>query len=261
MLKHFDKVTYLNINYNLNFMSQPRFFDPRIDSKEYKGHTGPFWTGYEELEKIMPGISDLEVRLDTPVRMLDGHVTRDELAIIASVAKYLNPKRIFEFGTFDGLTTLNLAMNVQPETEIITIDLPEGDTKTLYPLDGFNQKYLPNKRKLKFEGTPYSKQIRQIKGDSAFLNTDEFTNSVDMIFVDGAHSYEYCKNDTEKAMKMLSENGVIVWHDYGGYREWPGVTEYLNYLAREKKLMLYWLFKKNSDLQTWLVMYCNPFKR
>jgi predicted O-methyltransferase YrrM len=36
---------------------------------------------------------------------------------------------------------------------------------------------------------------------------------MDLVFVDGAHSYEYVKNDTEKGWEMLRPGGIIAWHD------------------------------------------------
>ena len=52
---------------------------------------------------------------------------------------------------------------------------------------------------------------------------------VDFAFVDGSHSYDYVKNDTEKLLRLLAPSGVIVWHDY--CRAWPGVVRYLNELG------------------------------
>jgi polyphosphate kinase len=57
---------------------------------------------------------------------------------------------------------------------------------------------------------------------------------MDFIFVDGCHTYEYVKNDSERAFKMRSKRGIIVWHDYSSW--WPEVMKYLNELSREKNI-------------------------
>jgi predicted O-methyltransferase YrrM len=36
---------------------------------------------------------------------------------------------------------------------------------------------------------------------------------MDLVFVDGAHSADYVKNDSEKGWEMLRSGGVLVWHD------------------------------------------------
>jgi hypothetical protein len=51
---------------------------------------------------------------------------------------------------------------------------------------------------------------------------------MEMVFIDGSHSYSYVKSDTEAAFHMLSASGTILWHDYPGY---PGVYAYLNELG------------------------------
>ena len=45
---------------------------------------------------------------------------------------------------------------------------------------------------------------------------------MDVVFIDGSHSYPYVTNDTHAAERMLSERGMIVWDDYPGF---PGVTQ------------------------------------
>jgi predicted O-methyltransferase YrrM len=36
---------------------------------------------------------------------------------------------------------------------------------------------------------------------------------MDLVFVDGAHTFEYVQNDSQKAWRMLKPGGVVVWHD------------------------------------------------
>jgi len=43
--------------------------------------------------------------------------------------------------------------------------------------------------------------------------------------VDGAHSYDYVKNDSEKGWRMLRSGGVMAWHDFR--MQDPDVVRYL----------------------------------
>src|ERR1700722_3830522 len=47
--------------------------------------------------------------------------------LLATIASALNPKKIFETGTFRGVGALTMALNA-PEAEIYTLDLPERYT-------------------------------------------------------------------------------------------------------------------------------------
>lgn len=64
-------------------------------------------------------------------------------------------------------------------------------------------------------------------------NDYKFPASVDAIFIDGDHSYEGVKRDSEKALKHLKK-GVIVWHDANeDAPEWCGVYKFLQELKKE----------------------------
>ena len=56
-------------------------------------------------------------------------------------------------------------------------------------------------------------KVTFLRADSAKFDTAPYLESMDLIFVDGAHSYEYVKNDTIKGLEMLRPGGIIAWHD------------------------------------------------
>jgi predicted O-methyltransferase YrrM len=74
-------------------------------------------------------------------------------------------------------------------------------------------------------------KIIQLFGDTARFDFSPYFGKMDMVFIDGAHTYEYLLNDTKIARKLLKDKGVILWHDYAG--DWPGVTKALNKLYIE----------------------------
>lgn len=49
-----------------------------------------------------------------------------------------------------------------------------------------------------------------IDSDSFFKSTNDTWN---VIFLDGDHSYNQVKKDTENALLHLETNGLIIWHD------------------------------------------------
>lgn len=155
---------------------------------------------------------------------------------MAALCAWQNPKKVFEFGTFEGFTTLLLAMNSSNTTKIFTLDFSHDNRKkSFYPLNQANLKYVHTRKKILFNSTPLARKICQVFGDSALLETRPFKQKIDLIFIDGAHTYAYTKNDTEKAFEMLRKNGLIVWHDYNpGY--WPETTHFLDELSTTKKL-------------------------
>jgi hypothetical protein len=165
----------------------------------------------------------------TETRKADGNVNLAETAVLNALCRTYRPRTVFEIGTFDGRTTLNFALNC--DAEIHTLDLPAAelpasdvtgaDIKYVdKPVSGARFKTGPGK------DFPCVKRIFQHLGDSSRFDFSPWHGKVDLIFVDGAHTYDFVKSDSEAAFKMLSPNGgVVVWHDYG---VWPDVAKVLD---------------------------------
>ena len=81
--------------------------------------------------------------------------------------------------------------------------------------------------------------------NSLTFKEDKFLKKMDLIFIDGGHTFSVIKNDSEKAFKMIKSRGVILWHDYNlGKKSSKDVVRYLNFISRDKQI-----FKiKNTSL-------------
>jgi SAM-dependent methyltransferase len=157
-----------------------------------------------------------------------GNVSLLELLIIARIVRSTGPRAIFEIGTFDGRTTLNLSANAPEGAKVFTLDLsPEAGGRTRLPAAPHDREFLPSReRRLRFRGTGYEDGIVALRGDSADFDFSPYEGRMDLVFVDGSHSYDYVVNDSEKALRLLREGGgVVIWHDYG---VWEGATRALN---------------------------------
>jgi hypothetical protein len=197
-------------------------------------------------DTCLPTISWRRCTPTQPVRLYEfpqenGNVHLSELGILAQFAASCPAgKNIFEIGTFDGRTTLNLAINSHNDCQVFTLDLPAAtDTRyELAPGEGhFVDKPEPGmryKKNLTVNQDAVSRII-QLLGDSAEFDFSPFAENCSLIFVDGSHSFDYAMSDTNNALKMVAGDGVILWHDYG---VWEGVTRALEQIEREKKLGL-----------------------
>ena len=162
----------------------------------------------------------------------DGNITLLELSVIAALVRQNAPRTIFEIGTFDGRTTLNMAVNAAPEARLFTLDLPreQVDSTKLHVTTGDRVFIDKPQSGAHFAGTDAARRITQLYGDSAEFDFSPYFGTIDLIFVDGSHAYEYVLNDTEIALKLLRDgHGVILWHDYTA---WPGATRALNELSQ-----------------------------
>ena len=57
---------------------------------------------------------------------LNGNVSLLEVVVINHLVKTRSPNSIFELGTFDGRTSLNMAANMPESGVVLTLDLPQS---------------------------------------------------------------------------------------------------------------------------------------
>ncbi len=170
-----------------------------------------------------------------------GNVRISELAVLSAFAKECRPNsNIFEIGTFDGRTTLNMAMSAPVSCHISTLDLPP-DHPTKYELAKGERHMVEkpasgNRYKKYADSHPQAiSRVSQLYGDSAAFDYTPYTGSCSLVFVDGSHAYEYAKSDTQVALAIAEAGGVVVWHDYG---IWKGVTDALEEIESKEGLGL-----------------------
>lgn len=182
-----------------------------------------------DLSEIIPESASIQI---LELVTVDGNISLLETIIIAKLIKHYNPSKLFEIGTFDGRTTLNMAANCSEQAKVYTLDLPKDKLySTKLPIVPVEKKYIDKEiSRLKYLGTDCEKKVVQLYGDSATFDFSPFFNMIDFMFIDGSHSYEYVLNDSKQALKMLKNGqGLILWHDYNT-PFWQGVTRALNEL-------------------------------
>lgn len=164
-----------------------------------------------------------------------GNISIESLVKICLIVKFIKPKKIFEIGTYNGMTTLQMAINTNNDCKIYTLDLPEcKDTYfELSELDKNVSTFFDGKFKSKtgeyFINSEYNFKINQILCDSSTFDFSNFYKQIDFVFIDAAHDYNNKKKDSENALKMLSNKGVIIWDNYLDPIN-PFVTKYLSEL-------------------------------
>jgi len=148
------------------------------------------------------------------------------------LCQILKPQVIFEIGTLNGAGALHWAGNA-PGAEVYTLDLPAGTRPSLALTEADRQHVGVHGAAIgmAFDGKPEAQRIHCLYGDSATFDYTPFHARVDLFFIDGAHSYEYVRNDTSRALACCKPGGIIAWHDYGrsGFN---GVSKWLHELVR-----------------------------
>jgi predicted O-methyltransferase YrrM len=160
-----------------------------------------------------------------------------EAWIISSLSKI--SKNIFEFGTCSGKTTYLMALNSNENSKITTITLDPNEASSFAKKADDNDVSFRNIRnesiynKFLFSNSDVEQKIDIIFQNSLEFNEKRFEKKMDLIFIDGGHTYSVVKNDTEKAFKMLNSDGIILWHDYvPGKRSSRDVVKYIDEISK-----------------------------
>lgn len=153
------------------------------------------------------------------------------------IVSILKPKLIVELGTYKGTSLLSFAEGIKKaksSTKLVGIDTWEEDSASgKYEGD----KVLSN---LKDVIAQYYSEVNiELIRNTFEQSVDKFQNSsIDILHIDGWHSYDAVKQDHESWKDKISENGVILFHDIKVNSENFGVLKYWEEIKREYPLHL-----------------------
>lgn len=178
-----------------------------------------------EINDLLPATGDL-----WEIKMLMFPKTHASISLLEFTAlllllKRAGSKQVFEFGTFKGISITQLALNLPPGSTICTLDLPDESLDTQFPTDPEDAAIAVETGKGSMVPAELRPRIQFLKCDSARFDETAFIGKMDFVFVDGAHNFDYVKNDSEKGWRMLRSGGIIAWHDCR--HQDPGVVRYL----------------------------------
>jgi len=139
-----------------------------------------------------------------------------ELMIIAHVVGFMKPKRVIEFGTAEGRTTLNIALHLPPEGEVVTLDFP--------PIPGQNEVGFF------YWDQPVKSKIKQVFSGVDTWDSTPYRTTAQIVFCDACDQPEGLAAETAQAFAVVQPGGVIFRHDYGTAE---GPTLFWNELSKE----------------------------
>jgi len=166
-----------------------------------------------EVDELLPDAGDFRIQLALFPKV-DASVSVLEFICLVLLTKRINASNVFEFGTYKGVSVTQLALNVCGTGRVLTLDLPDEQTKTEFGnLDPEDAVLVAKKGRAAMVPPDIRPRITFLKQDSAKFDESPYWEQMDFVFVDGAHNWDYVKNDSEKGWRMLRSGGIIAWHD------------------------------------------------
>jgi predicted O-methyltransferase YrrM len=140
-----------------------------------------------------------------------------ELHRFAEIVASICPKRVLEIGTFQGGTLCMLARLSAMRATIISIDLPGGK---------FGGGQSSVRSLLYHTFGKLFQSMHLIRGDShseeVAARVKHITESLDVLFIDGDHSYEGVKRDFLFYSPLVRPGGIVAFHDIAEHRKETG---------------------------------------
>lgn len=128
---------------------------------------------------------------------------RSELLAFAELLRERRPRTVLEIGAARGATLFLFTQLADPEARIVTVDMGSAAWKSVF-----------------YRSFARGEQVvRLVRGDSHAAGVQGrvrqllATRPVDLLFVDGDHTYEGVKQDFETYSALVPPGGLIALHD------------------------------------------------
>jgi len=159
------------------------------------------------------------------------------------IVSVLKPNLLVELGTHGGCSYFSFCDSVRNnnlKTKTYAVDTWEGEehsgkyNQTVYDfVNNYNNKY-----------SSFSSLLKMKFDDALDLFKE---NSIDILHIDGFHSYEAVSHDFETWLEKLSQEGAVLFHDVKEVKEGFGVHKYWDEL-KEKYPFQYIEFNHSHGL-------------
>jgi predicted O-methyltransferase YrrM len=147
--------------------------------------------------------------------------------VLPGLVSAFRPRNFLEIGVYEGKTS-KMILDQAPWIErYVGVDFKRIGPGLPWPHPGKFSGFMA-------EDDPRFSMIH-LEGEGKWDIDD--VGIMDMVFIDGDHSFEGVVKDTIKARQLLRDgNGVIIWHDYNNSGA-MGVREYIHSHNQENKIV------------------------
>lgn len=151
-------------------------------------------------------------------------LTPREAAYLFTLARQTQARKVVEIGRFRGGSTIILAAAIGAAGKLWSVDLGEKEERFEDRADGYDaqtRSFLDR----------YGLDADLIVGDSASVDLD--TGELDLVFIDGDHSYPGVKADFERWGSRVRTGGAVVLDDAFAWGDTPSHDDTVGRVVRE----------------------------
>lgn len=168
---------------------------------------------------------NISIQLNNMVYMYGAGSSILDYAFLKGLIKKFGFSTYLEIGSFIGESMDVVSSGLK---KCYSISLPDETLKSFFDEKGkinFGSYFLNNKL-----------NVIQFKEDSKSFDYNIIKDKIDLVFIDGDHSYKGIATDTKNIFNLIdTENTIVVWHDFkfNGYFRMPTVNAIYDVLPKE----------------------------
>ena len=162
-----------------------------------------------------------------------------------------NPAHIVEVGAWKGRSTAYLCVEIKNSNKDIKLDVVDiwtGETNDPKAYSD-DKEFIENNRDIfplfKKNLEPTWDMLTAYQMPSVEASEMYADKSLDFVYIDANHSYEFVKEDLRVWLPKVKDKGIIAGHDYNPV-SWPGVIKAVNETFVKQNLKFFsgspWLF-------------------
>lgn len=154
-----------------------------------------------------------------------GMMHRRDIDALVAALLHCRPKRIFEIGTYRGASS-EMMLRLLPEAQVVSIAFVSEAVGRRQ----FNNDELGVEDVGALVDETHRSRFTQLIGDSHRIEPEAFVRNhgrMDLVFIDGDHSREGVRQDTDLARAILAPGGAIAWHDANPKKRYLGSRQFL----------------------------------
>jgi predicted O-methyltransferase YrrM len=133
-------------------------------------------------------------------------MTVRQTAYLFGLIRRLKPRKVIEIGRYKGGSTLTIAAALNGQGEFWSIDLGEKEARLHQRVK--NRTFDDQIRDI---CSKFGLSVTLLVGDSRTIEV--MTGDVDLVFIDGDHSYQGVKNDFERFGRRVRVGGAVLFDD------------------------------------------------
>lgn len=166
---------------------------------------------------------DFLAMADRPIECLTPTSWGGHIPFMYALVTQMRPRRVVELGSHNGASffaTCQALKSLEGPSQAVAVDLWQGDEHAGFYTEDVYRRFSHLLR------TKFSEVGTSVRDDFTKASERFAPGSIDLLHIDGLHTYDAVKHDYETWLPKLSENATIIFHDTNVYERGFGVWKF-----------------------------------